>query len=261
MTETPRIAIIGSGALGGAIARRWLATGCVTPDRLTVVSRSATPLAGAPEVAATADAATLCAAADVVLLAVPPAQAQTLHLGASRALVLSVMAGVTLQHLGRITGHGRIVRAMSSPAAERGLAWSPWLAPSELARDDRRLTRHLLSVLGETAEVAQEAHIDHFTALTGPVPGFVAAVAAAMIDHSVAQGLDRTTAERAVRQLFLAAGLAMAEAADSPADQVQAMIDYDGTTAAGLRVLRDGPVARALAEALEAAAKRARHTA
>ena len=38
-----------------------------------------------------------------------------------------------------------------------------------------------------------------------------------------------------------------------PAAQVQEMIDYAGTTAAGLNVLRRGPMAEAVDQALEAA--------
>ena len=44
----------------------------------------------------------------------------------------------------------------------------------------------------------------------------------------------------------------------SPADHVQQMIDYAGTTAAGLEAMRNSPIREAIAEGLDAAVEKAR---
>jgi len=254
------IGIIGTGALGGAIGRALLRAGAVAPGDLWLASRSgrAVGFDTWPGVTVTSDPAALVGACATLLLAVPPAEAGRIGIAAGDRLVISVMAGVTLARLREITGASRIVRAMSSPAAERGLAYSPWIAAPAVTQVDRATVTALFAACGLTDEVGAEHQIDHFTAMTGPVPGFVAFMAATMVDYAVARGIEPGVADRAVRQLFLASGTILAEEPDTPAAQVQAMIDYAGTTAAGLTVLQHGALAAALAEGLDAAAAGAR---
>jgi pyrroline-5-carboxylate reductase len=256
-----RIGIVGgTGQLGRAMATAWLETRTVLAENLWIANRSGSlgPLRRWPEIRTTTRAQDLCETCEVIVLALPPAEARSLRLGAGRNLILSVMAGVRLAELAALTASPRIVRAMSSPAAAQRLAFSPWLAMSPLTEADTASVTRLLSACGLAEHVGSEDQIDRFTALTGPVPGFVAAFAEAMIAHARKNGIPEATAERAIRQLFLAAGTMMALDETPPATHVQDMIDYAGTTAAGLTALRDGPFARCVDEALEAAYQRTR---
>ncbi|MCV2867880.1 NAD(P)-binding domain-containing protein [Defluviimonas sp. WL0002] len=255
-----KIGIIGgNGQLGGAIARGMLTAGAVAPENLWISARSgvAPALADWQGVTVTADNTELAAACDTVVLSVPPALAGKIGISARDRLVISVMAGVTLQRLAALTGAARIVRAMSSPAAARGLAYSPWVASAEVSPEDRATVRSVFEAVGLTDEVPSEDQIDQFTAMTGPVPGFVALFADAMIRHATDRGIAVAVAERAMRQLFLASGTILSEESASPADQVQAMVDYAGTTAAGIVAMRDAGIARAISQGLDAAAARA----
>ncbi len=261
MTEpSPSVALIGAGMLGGAIARRWLDSGAVAPGRLHVATRSgrAPALAGRPGATLHADPQAAVEAAEVVLLCLPPAALADVTIRASERLVLSVMAGATVARIRAATGAARVIRAMSSPAAEQGLAYTPWLASPGTAPADRALAHRLFAALGRTDEIDHEPHLDLFTALTGPVPGFVAAFAAAMAAHAQAQGVPAAVADRAVRQLFLSAGEALDRAEAPPQAAVQEMIDYAGTTAAGLLALEAAGLQRAVSAGLEAATERAR---
>jgi len=69
----------------------------------------------------TDDNQALVDASDLVLLSVPPAMAAGLTIDASGKLVASVMAGVTTETIMALSGADRVVRAMSSPAAEHAL--------------------------------------------------------------------------------------------------------------------------------------------
>ena len=261
MAALPRIGIIGgTGMLGSAIARGLLGSRVLGDGPLWLSSRSGTAagLEAHGPVRATADNREFAGACDLIVLSVPPAAAADLDIDARDRIVVSVMAGVTIERLRRITGAARVVRAMSSPAAGRRLAYSPWFAGDAVTADDRRHVASLFEALGRADEVPDEAQIDLFTALTGPVPGFVALYADCMVRAAVDRGVAPATAERAVRQLFLAAGVMLAEDAPSPAEHVREMLDYAGTTAAGLEAMRDGPRADAIAEGLDAALARAR---
>ncbi|WP_375690994.1 pyrroline-5-carboxylate reductase family protein [Pseudooceanicola sp. LIPI14-2-Ac024] len=249
----------GNGMLGTAIARGLLDSGMAGGD-LWISSRSgrAGPLDDVPGLNVTRDSAELVAACPVVLLSVPPAQADHIGVDAADRLVISVMAGVTLDRIGRITGARRMVRAMSSPAAARRLAYSPFYCGVGVTGADRAAARALFAAVGLTDEVPDEAQIDDFTAMTGPVPGFVALFADAMVQFATDRGIAPEVADRAIRQLFLASGQLLSEEEATPGAQVQAMLDYDGTTAAGLRAMIDSPLTRTIAEGLDAAARKAR---
>ncbi|WP_417807437.1 pyrroline-5-carboxylate reductase family protein [Thioclava sp.] len=250
------IGIIGSGMLGGAIAQAlWRAE----PQALYVANRSgkAPDIADFPPENTLRDPQALAERCDVVILCVPPSGARNLRINARDTLVISVMAGVPLAELSRLSGSPRVIRAMSSPAAASALAYSPWIASTAVTPQDRARTRTLFEACGTTDELQSESHIDLFTAMTGPVPGFVAACAAAMVRHAEAEGVPPGIADRAVRQLFLAAGEMMAHG-PSPQDHVDEMIDYAGTTAAGLLTLRENGFDARLAQGLAAAAQKSR---
>jgi pyrroline-5-carboxylate reductase len=260
MNPPIRLGILGTGALGGDMARAMRRSGQWPPETLVLCNRSGR-IAGFddwPKLRVETAPEALAGMAEILLLAIPPAELPRLALHAPDRPILSVIAGATVAQLAARTGSPRILRAMSSPAAETGLAFSPVFAAPGATPDDLALAERLLAACGAVAVVSDEAQIDTFTALTGPVPGFVAFFAHAMADHAVRSGIAPEIADRAVRQLFLAAGAVMAEGATTPAAHVQAMLDYAGTTAAGLAVLEASDVAEVVHRALDAAAERAR---
>ncbi len=261
MSFPETIGIIGgSGQLGGAIARAVLGSGHIAPRRVFISNRSGSAdgfgdWSGINVTTRNQDLADNC---DLILLSVPPAAAGDIAVAAPDRLVLSVMAGVTIARIGEITGARRIVRAMSNPAADIGLAYSPWCAGEDVTDQDRQWTQAFFETCGLADEVPDEDQIDRFTALTGPVPGFVAFYAACMARYATESGVDPAVADRAVRQLFRAAGSVMADSHASPAEHVQEMLDYAGTTAAGLEAMKAAPLYRSIAEGLESAYRRAR---
>ncbi|MGC1429534.1 MAG: pyrroline-5-carboxylate reductase dimerization domain-containing protein [Albidovulum sp.] len=250
----------GNGQLGSAIARGMLKTGVVVPGRFWIGCRSgrADALGDVAGLRITTDNQALVEACGTVILSVPPAQAGQIAISAPDRLLISVMAGVTLSELAGLTGARRIIRAMSSPAASDQRAYSPWVAGGGVTAGDRTTAEAIFAACGLTDEITNEAHIDNFTAMTGPVPGFVALFADCMIRHATDAGIAPAIAERAIRQLFLASGEILGSAPQSPADQVRAMLDYAGTTAAGLQAMEAAGLEQVIAKGLDAAIARAR---
>ncbi|MEP4194144.1 MAG: pyrroline-5-carboxylate reductase dimerization domain-containing protein [Aliishimia sp.] len=257
MARIPSFGIIGTGMLGEAMMLAVAHADIVTSGGLWAANRSGTnPKLAELGVTVTSDIGALLDACDTILLCVPPNATQNVIVPAQDKLVLSVMAGTTVSRLAELTGSSHIVRAMSSPAAAQSLAFSPWIAGPTMSHDDKATVVTLLEACGTQMRVETEHHLDVFTAITGPVPGFVAAFAASVQKFAQSEGVPSDIAQQAVRQLFLAGGHALMEAASEPQAFVDEMIDYDGTTAAGLRALRDGPLEQAVAEALQAAVKK-----
>lgn len=250
----------GSGQLGCAIIQGLVGAKALSAERIFVANRSGVRGDLPDGVRLVSDIDEMVGACDAILLSVPPANATALRLRAEGKLVLSVMAGVSLAQMAEIAGHDRVIRAMSSPAAAGRLAYSPYMLGAG-AQGDGAVAEELFGAIGKTDALTDEAQLDVFTAITGPVPGFVALFADAMISFAREQSVDADVAERAVRQLFLAAGSEMGAEGPSPAKQVQWMIDYAGTTAAGLETMKAAGIERVVHEGLEAAVEKSRRIA
>ena len=251
----------GSGMLGRAISHALLDRKIIPAADFWVSNRSGSTIGFElhPGINFTSDNKRFCDACQIIKLSGPPALAPGISIDVPGRLVISVMAGITIDELQTITGSDRIVRAMSSPAAELGLAYSPWVASAQVDATDRISVGEIFEACGITDEIDDEAHLDHFTAMTGPVPGFVAFYAECMIDYAIKAGISPAVAHRAIRQLFFASGAMLAHGKATPSDHVQEMIDYAGTTAAGMISMKNSPISKAIAEGLDAAVEKARN--
>lgn len=250
----------GSGMLGSAILSALLGSEAFEQSNFWVSNRSgnASNVEQSSIIHFTKDNQELVDACDVIILCVPPARFPDIDIHAPNKLVISVVAGVTINEMKSKTASVRVVRAMSSPAASLSMAYSPWIANTEIGSDDRDIVRKIFGACGTTDEIFDEQQLDHFTAMTGPVPGFVAYFAKCMVDHATSQGIAPDVADRAIRQLFLAGGTMLAAASASPADQVRWMIEYAGTTAAGLIAMEQSTLSKTISDGLLAAADKAR---
>ena len=127
MEDLPRIGIVGgNGWIGGALARALVAAG-LPEARLTLSCRSAPPdwLPGATW---THDNQALADASDVIVLSVRPQDWGAIAVTAPGKLVVSVMAGIPLADIARVTGSDRVVRALPNAAADVGHSYTPWTA-------------------------------------------------------------------------------------------------------------------------------------
>jgi len=244
----------GTGWLGSAIAKRLLATGHVVPGDLWLSNRSGRRdgFEDHPAVTITGNTADLVAACDTIVLAVRPEQLQDAGLDLSGRLVISVMASTPMARLHELTGADRVVRTMPSPAVEHGEGFTPWYAAAVTA-DDKAAVQALFDACGIAEEVADEAQVDWFTGLTGPNPGLFGYAAHALIEATVAHGIDRAVAERAIRFHAMAAGAQIWRSELRPAEDYQHTLDYGGVTTAGFEAATDAGAMEAFDAALKAA--------
>lgn len=199
-------------------------------------------------------------AAPVVLLAVKPQQLDAVAAAVpsgSSGLLISVLAGVSLERLQKLLPTWRCVRAVpNTPALVRsgltGLAYA-----ASVTSEERRWVEELFGLVGEVFELP-EAQLDAFLALTSSGPAFVALVAEAMADGAVAAGLPRLLAHRLAHRT-LAGTAALLDRQQLHPGQLKDMVGSPaGTTMAGLRELERAGLRSALLEAVLRAAERSR---
>lgn len=256
MAEIGRIGIIGgAGWLGTALARALVGSGTVSAERLTCSYRSRKPDDDLGCIW-TKDNGELVARSDIVVLSVRPADWKAVDLDAAGKLVISVMAGVTVDDLRKRTGSTRIARALPNAAAEIGYSYTPFFLASR-EPEDRDLVCRLFLSCGQVDAVPEEEHIDYLTGLSGSGAAFPALLAEAMTNDALRHGLPPDVARRAARQVIVGAGRLQEFNGQSPAETVKAFLDYKGTTAAAISAMREHGFDEAVAAGLNAALRKA----
>jgi pyrroline-5-carboxylate reductase len=260
----PSFGVVGLGRRAQALLFPLLEAGLVESEgvRAAVASAaSAEKLSREHGLAVTTDVAAAWSA-PVVLLAVKPQQLDAVAATAPAAggLLISVLAGVTLERLQRLLPGWRCVRAVpNTPALVRqgltGLAFAPQVGDAE-----REWVRQLFALVGEVAELP-ESQLDAFLALTSSGPAFVALVAEAMADGAVAAGLPRALAHHLAHRTLAGTAALLHEQELHPGMLKDMVSSPAGTTIAGLRHLERQGLRSALIEAVLAAAERSRELA
>ncbi|MBS7663505.1 NAD(P)-binding domain-containing protein [Pseudomonas lalucatii] len=261
MAQAMTFGIIGGGGwLGRAIGGAMLEKGVLAPAGLILSSRSGRieGFAAWPGVRMTRDNRELAASADIIVLSVRPEQFADVHIDAADKLVISFMAGVSVDTLSARTGSRRVIRAMPNAAAEIGQCYTPWFATEAVSAADKAFTQAMFEACGGADEVASEADLDYLTGLVGSGAAYPALLAEAMLGHALARGIPRQVAENAVRGVVVGASQLLGRDGMPPAAMVQAMLDYRGTTAAGLQAMLDAGFGRAVEAGLDAAETAAR---
>ena len=245
-----RVGIIGgTGWLGNAMAQAALSAGVLTPDRLTISSRSRSGDAFKQSGAHwTRDNEELVKRSDLVVLSVRPAQFSQIAADMSGKLVVSVMAGISCNKIALHTRASRIVRAMPNAAAVIRKSFTPWFATKEVGPAEKAAVQAFFAACGEPAEVQAESDIDYCAVMTGTGAAFPTLLAEAMIADAIARGLAPDFANKAAKGVICNASQLLANPDESSAHIVREMIDYGGLTAAALQTM----LARGFNEAVSA---------
>jgi pyrroline-5-carboxylate reductase len=199
--------------------------------------------------------------ADIVVMSIKPqmlgAVGATLQGTLSpNALVLSIMAGVSLKTLQSALSHERIVRSMPNTPAQVNMGVTAWIATTAVDAAQREQTALLLGALGEQIQVEKEDFIDMQTGLGGSGPGFVFLIIEAMIDAGVQMGFSRGDAQKIVLQTIAGSAALMKETGKHPAELRNLVTSAGGTTAAGIYELEKGGIRTTLTNAILAAYRR-----
>ena len=255
-----KISFIGGGIMGGAIIKSLLAKGEAKPGDITVSDISEARRKILKErhgVKAVADNREVMKGADVVVLAVKPQElgkilAEVKELS-SQQLVLSIVAGATLDSLREGLGHSCLVRAMPNMPAQVGEGITAWTATDEVNQRQKEMAQSILAALGKEIYVSGEKYIDMATALSGSGPAYVFLIIEALVDAGVHIGLPRDMAEKLVVQTVLGSARAVEAMGKHPAELKNMVTSPGGTTTEGLLQLEKGGLRSLLLQTVIAA--------
>lgn len=259
-----RIAMIGGGQMALALAEGFVRSGLVPAAAITVYDPHAPArerlAARLPEIRFAASAVEAVAAADTVILAIKPQQAAAACRGLAvpaDAVVVSIVAGLSLAAIADLTGTRRVVRVMPNTPCLVGRGVSVACRAAEVPAERFQRVMELLRAVGSTHEV-DESLLDAVTGLSGSGPGFVAVLVEALADGGVRAGLPRPLALALAIETLAGTAALLEQTGEHPAQIKDRVASPGGTTIAGLAVLEQRGVRGAVGDAVVAAAARAR---
>lgn len=266
MSGKPSVALIGAGAMGGALLRGWLAAGSIDAGRSAVFDPAAPDavlaLCEKHGVALNPDVATV--RADALVVALKPQKADGALPAyapiAKAAVVISVMAGKGIAGIRKaLGGAGKVARVMPNLPAAIGKGVVGLYAPESIGADDRIMIEILMTAAGEAAWVKNEREIDFVTAISGSGPAYFFLLTEALAEAGEALGLSKEAAAKLARATLAGAGALMETESRSPAEMRRAVTSPGGTTEAALEILDgdDEALRRLMKDAIAVAAKRA----
>ena len=259
-----KLAIVGAGMMGEALARGLFASGWSVDDLVLVDIRSERldEIGDALKVETSSDSAQACGNASGVLLAVKPQDAATALETISSSIgadgLVSIVAGLTTSSIEEHLGHGSsVVRAMPNTPARVGKGVTALATGSHATKATRNLAETVFSAVGPVVWL-DEDQLDAVTALSGSGPAYVFYLAEAMVDAATALGLERDVAATLAFATIEGAGAMLQQTGELPATLRQQVTSPGGTTAAAIEVLESRKARDLIADALRAARDRSK---
>ncbi|MDA3949237.1 MAG: pyrroline-5-carboxylate reductase [Spirochaeta sp.] len=199
--------------------------------------------------------------ADIVILAIKPQDladfGEQVGAAARNALVLSMLAGTSIEAVGRALGTRRVVRIMPNLAADIGKAVTGISFSPELDRAMRSEVIELLRGIGTLVPVREEL-IAAVTGISGSGIAFALEFIHALTLGGVEQGLPYAQAAEAARDVVESAALLLRATGDHPEAIISRVCSPGGTTIRGIRTLHERGATAAVMAAVEAATARSR---
>jgi pyrroline-5-carboxylate reductase len=169
------------------------------------------------------------------------------------ALVLSIVAGRTMDTIAASLKHTAIVRAMPNTPAQIGEGMTVWTATPEVNQQQQAQAQAILRAMGQEIYVADEKALDMATAVSGTGPTYVFLMMEAMIDAAVHMGFSRRVAKVLVIQTVLGSALFARQSKKHLAELRNMVTSPGGTSADAIYQLEKGSLRTILSKAIWAA--------
>jgi pyrroline-5-carboxylate reductase len=234
------LVLLGCGKMGSAMLEGWLAEGLPATSVWVVDPHPSDWVRGIDRLHLNED---LPESPAIALIAVKPQMMETAlprlaPMGGGGTLFLSVAAGTPIRFYEQVLGEGTpVIRAMPNTPAAIGRGITALIGNAVSTEAQMELAEGLLSAVGQTVRLDDEAQMDAVTGVSGSGPAYVFHLIEALAAAAEAEGLAPELAMKLATATVAGAG-ALAEATgEDPAQLRRNVTSPNGTTQAGLEVL------------------------
>ncbi len=251
--QDTKIAILGGGNLGQAIALGLLSTGQYTPHHITVTRRKMQDMSALADqgVRLTTDNREAVAASELILLCVQPKQLPALleeikgHLAIDRHVLVSTITGVDIAEIETVAGKGfPIIRAMPNTAiAIRESMTCLATRTATHAQMDR--VKAIFEVMGRTLVIEEEL-IAAATVLGASGIAFCLRYIRALAQGGIQMGFHAEEAQAIAVQTCRGAATLILEGGRHPEMEIDKVTTPQGCTIAGLNEMEHNGLSSAV---------------
>lgn len=254
-----KLGIIGCGNMSTAIWQGILDSGLAASKEIIVSDKDTEKLKTAAEKGITVTDDNLAAInAEYVLFAVKPqifpAVAEEIKGKTADSVLISIMAGITIEKIKMLTGSNKIARIMPNTPCmiKKGISAISFDGVSELGR---AFVLALFSGIGEVIELP-ESKFDAVTSVSGSGPAYIYMFLDGMIKGGIEGGLSYEQAKAlAVKTMQGASELFNRQ--DKPLEElISAVCSKGGTTIEAVNVFRERKLTEIISDGIRACRKR-----
>jgi pyrroline-5-carboxylate reductase len=254
-----RIAVIGTGVIGGAIINSLLKSdydGKVTAAEIDSEKAKVIEKLG---VSVTSDNRKAAKEADIIFVSVKPNVLKTVLNEISKEvegkLVVSTAAAVTIGFCKRVAPKARFVRIMPNVAILVQESFTAYCCDDNVTDEDKEKVKKVLGMMGKSMEI-DEKYMDAVTAVSGSGPGYISILVEAITYAGLKVGLPRDLALQSAAQAVLGTAKLVLESGQTAAQIRDMVTTPGGTTIEAIYEVEGSQVRQALIRAVEAATKK-----
>lgn len=236
-----KIAIIGGGNLGSAVATGLLKSNFCEPQNITVTKRNTETIKHLAQLGVNIsnNNAEAVQFADIILLAIKPYQTQELleliklHIDEKRHIVCSVVTGFSMEQMRNAIGNDvAIVRAMPNTAIAIGESMT-CMCTSNTTEEQKKYMEAFFNQLGKVAFI-NENLMDAATVLGACGIAYALRFIRANIQGGIEIGFDAATATLIASQTVKGAAELLIQTGHHPEQEIDKVTTPKGCTIAGL---------------------------
>ncbi len=268
MLENKKVCFVGAGAMAEAVLAGMLNKRMIKPGAVSVTNRSdrfrLNELVYNFGVIADADQKQKSISeADILILAMKPKDVRSAiteikGLTHSKQLILSVVAGIPTQLISTLLGHeAPIIRTMPNTSAMIGYAATGMCQGATATEEHVVLAKHIFESIG-IVEIVEEDQLDAVTGLSGSGPAYIYLLVEAMKNGAIQAGLNEDVSNKLIRQTLIGAAHMLSETGEEPSALREKVTSPNGTTEAGIGVLRKYQFEQGIIDCIVRATERSR---
>lgn len=262
-----KLAIIGTGAMGSAIATGLSSSGLYRSGDIGLFDLREDVLAALQSQYGFVTSNSLPKLVDalsddgILLIAVKPQNIEDLLKDLSSLkpgiIVVSIAAGVKISKFEKSFPLNPVIRVMPNTPAQIAKGASVLAPNSKCSKHSIQQVQNILKSLG-LAIVLDESKLDAVTALSGSGPAYVFYLIEAMTDSGVKLGLDLEASRALARQTVYGAACLVMESGEEASELRRKVTSPNGTTQAAIESFEQDDFKNIVNRALEAACKRSK---